>query len=274
MTWSLCNDLSGTCDGFWEYDLDLSRSNMGWTEEMNIPSAYGDGGYARTNGMRNMDYISLTVTAVDASGQEYKTTDQTKWYTTEALPAPVDMEDDLLVWYVADLLADIEEVELALTESGADTTNLNARLSELETKLGVACDDPRADCPTEEVQSGGGDAETGLDTNVILIVIGVLIVAALLGLMFMRGGGGSEAEDMKWNEASLPVHDAVANSMYGGAQDLFQQPVAPIAAVAPPPAPAAAPAVPPLPPGGLPAGWSMEQWVHYGQQYLDQTGQQ
>jgi len=72
----------------------------------------------------------------------------------------------------------------------------------------------------------------------------------------------------------LPVHDAVANSMYGGAQDLFQQPVAPIAAVAPPPAPAAAPAVPPLPPGGLPAGWSMEQWVHYGQQYLDQTRQQ
>jgi len=184
------------------------------------------------------------------------------------------MEDDLLVWYVDDLLADIEEVELALTESGADTTNLNARLSELETKLGVACDDPRADCPTEEVQSSGGDAETGLDTNVILIVIGVLIVAALLGLMFMRGGGGSEAEEMKWNEASLPVHDAVANSMYGGAQDLFQQPVAPIAAVAPPPAPVAAPAVPPLPPGGLPAGWSMEQWVHYGQQYLDQARQQ
>jgi hypothetical protein len=222
-----------------------------------------------------MDYISLTVTAVDASGQEYKTTDQTKWYTTEALPAPVDMEDDLLAWHVADLLADIEEVELALTESGADTTNLNARLSELEAKLGVACDDPRADCPTEEVQSNGGDAaETGLNTNVILIVIGVLIVAALLGLMFMRGGGGSEAEEMKWNEASLPVHDAVANSMYGGAQDLFQQPVAPIAAVAPPPAPVAAPAVPPLPPGGLPAGWSMEQWVHYGQQYLDQTRQQ
>ena len=274
VTWSLCNDLTGTCDGFWEYDLDLSRSNMGWTEEMNIPSAYGDGGYARTNGMRNMDYISLTVTAVDASGQEYKTTDQTKWYTTEALPAPVDMEDELLTWYVADLIADIEEVELALTESGADTTNLNARLSELEGKLGVACDDPRAECPTEEVQSSGGDAETGLDTNVILIVIGVLIVAALLGLMFMRGGGGSEAEEMKWNEASLPVHDAVANSMYGGAQDLFQQPVAPIAAVAPPPAPAAAPAVPPLPPGGLPAGWSMEQWAHYGQQYLDQTGQQ
>jgi len=163
---------------------------------------------------------------------------------------------------------------LALTESGADTSNLNARLSELETKLDLACEDPRADCPTEEVQSSGGDADTGLDTNVILIVIGVLIVAALLGLMFMRGGGGSEGEDMKWNEGSLPFLDTVANSMYGGAQELFQQPIVPIAAVAPPPAPVASPAGPPLPPGGLPAGWSMEQWVYYGQQYLDQMGQQ
>ena len=31
---------------------------------------------------------------------------------------------------------------------------------------------------------------------------------------------------------------------------------------------------PPLPEGGLPAGWSMEQWVHYGHQYLDRLGKQ
>ena len=29
---------------------------------------------------------------------------------------------------------------------------------------------------------------------------------------------------------------------------------------------------PPLPESGLPDGWSMEQWVHYGQQYLDRLG--
>ena len=29
---------------------------------------------------------------------------------------------------------------------------------------------------------------------------------------------------------------------------------------------------PPLPEGGLPDGWSMEQWAHYGQQYLDRLG--
>jgi len=31
---------------------------------------------------------------------------------------------------------------------------------------------------------------------------------------------------------------------------------------------------PPLPEDGLPAGWSMEQWVHYGQQYLERLGKQ
>ena len=28
---------------------------------------------------------------------------------------------------------------------------------------------------------------------------------------------------------------------------------------------------PPVPEGGLPAGWSEEQWQYYGQQYLDGT---
>ena len=257
VTWSLCNELSGTCDGFWEYDLDMSRSSTGWTQEMNIPSSYGDGGFARVNGMRNMDYIGLTVRAVDDTGQEYKTSDTTKWMTTEALPEPADMDDALIEWYVADLIADIADVEAQLEDpaNAQNTASLEARLMELNEKFDVACEDDRANCPVDEVKSSGTDEAAGLNTNIILIVIGVLIVAALLGLMFMRGGG--DAEEAKWNEAALPVHDTVANSMYGGAQEIFQQPVAPIAAVAPPPAPVAAPAGPPLPPTGLPAGWSM-----------------
>ena len=284
VSWTLCNELSGTCDGFWEYDLDMSRSNTGWTQEMNIPSPYGDGDYARVNGMRNMDYIGLTVRAVDDAGQEYKTTDTSKWLTTEALPAPSEMDDALIEWYVADLLAEIAELEAELAEStnSEDVVSLDARLLELNTKLDVACDDARADCPSDDLKSSSNDGASGLNTNVILIVIGVLIVAALLGLMFMRSRQDGLV-DPKWNEASLPFHDTVANSMYGGTQELFQQPVAavaPVAAIAPATpvvapaapvvaAPIAAPAGPPLPPGGLPAGWSMEQWTYYGQQYLD-----
>ena len=40
-----------------------------------------------------------------------------------------------------------------------------------------------------------------------------------------------------------------------------------------PPQPAA-PAAPPLPPGGLPPGWTMEQWQYYGHQWLASQGQQ
>ena len=36
-------------------------------------------------------------------------------------------------------------------------------------------------------------------------------------------------------------------------------------ASSPPPPP---PMIPPLPPGGLPPGWSMEQWHYYGEEYL------
>ena len=32
------------------------------------------------------------------------------------------------------------------------------------------------------------------------------------------------------------------------------------------------PTGPPLPPGGLPSGWTMEQWQHYGEQYLQRMG--
>ncbi|MGB1578593.1 MAG: S8 family serine peptidase [Candidatus Poseidoniaceae archaeon] len=51
-------------------------------------------------------------------------------------------------------------------------------------------------------------------------------------------------------------------------------PPLPAPAVAPPlPAlPAAQPAVPPVPAEGLPEGWTMEQWQHYGQQWLVQNG--
>ena len=50
---------------------------------------------------------------------------------------------------------------------------------------------------------------------------------------------------------------------------------APAPVVAPAHAPAPTPVVqqgPPLPPGGLPAGWTMEQWQHYGHEWLMRQG--
>ena len=54
-------------------------------------------------------------------------------------------------------------------------------------------------------------------------------------------------------------------------------PQLPLPAPAPAPVQPAAPAPtlaqgPPLPPGGLPAGWTMEQWQHYGHEWLKRQG--
>jgi len=73
--------------------------------------------------------------------------------------------------------------------------------------------------------------------------------------------------------APLPVTDTVANSPYGGAEEIFQQQVTPAPVPAELPPTNALPAgAPPLPPGGLPSGWTMEQWTHYGAEYRQQQG--
>jgi hypothetical protein len=165
-------------------------------------------------------------------------------------------------------------LKLQISQSTEDTTELDAKLVELETKLGPACEDPRADCPVEEVQS---NAETSSESGNMMMMIGivafVIIAALLVGLMLMRGGNSAE-EEIKWG-AELPADDLVANSMYGGTQQLFQQPVAPMPLPMPQPVvqqpviPQAPVVGPPIPATGIPAGWTMEQWQHYGQQHLD-----
>jgi hypothetical protein len=63
-------------------------------------------------------------------------------------------------------------------------------------------------------------------------------------------------------DLELPSTDQVANSMFGGSEEIFQQP-SPISPEVPD--------SPPLPENGLPEGWSMEQWIHYGQGWLDEN---
>ena len=269
LTVQLCSELTGVCFAVREEALDVAASNVGWTMDLEL----------RDSGSQMRDYYQFKMSASDEDGDDYRTMgDGIKFLITENLPAPADMEDAMLTAHVDNLNAKIETLKTNIEAGEGDVEAMTEELANLQSDLDVACDDPRANCPEDSVESTAGDsAEGGLDTNVILIVVGVLIVAALLGLMFMRGGrGGLEDVDMKWSEASLPVHDAVANSMYGGAQEIFQQPLvaaAPVEAPAPAAVAPAAPAGPPLPEGGLPAGWTMEQWAYYGQQYLDSLNQ-
>jgi hypothetical protein len=85
---------------------------------------------------------------------------------------------------------------------------------------------------------------------IILILLSVLVMGG------RKGDGDSFA--VIDHTMALPATDAMANSAFGGAQELF---------AAPPPQ-----AGPPIPADGLPVGWTMEQWHHYGAQYLQQNG--
>jgi hypothetical protein len=269
VTWNVCSDLTGTCDGLLEYDLDVSKSNIGWTSELLIPSLANAGQFARESGSNYMDYYALSITGVDSNGDDYKALESVKWHITEVMPAVADMDDTMFSDYLADLLASKDELKLQITESAEDTTELDAQLIEINIKLGPACEDPRAECPSEEIQ---GNSETSGQSDNMMMIIGVvafaIIAALLIGLMVMRGGNSAEV-DVKWG-SELPADDLVANSMYGGTQQLFQQPVAVMPMPMPLPVIAQAPVMgPPIPAAGIPVGWTMEQWQHYGQQYLE-----
>ncbi len=285
VTWNICSSLTGTCDGLMQYDLDISQSNLGWSKELLIPSVLNNG-LAREDGAQYMDYYELSILANDGDS-EFKTMSTMKWNITESMPAIVDMDDEMFTDYLGDLIDEKADLESQIESAQGDTTLLEDKLTEIEAELDLACDDPRATC-ISDAQSGTGDASDSSEINMTLvgIIASVVILGLLLTLMFTRRSGKDSMKldawnDTGWNPNTVPAHDSVANSMYGGAQNLFQQPVAiaPVhqpmpAAPAQQPAPVAPAqqiAGPPLPPGGLPAGWTAEQWAYYGQQYLDGT---
>ena len=117
--------------------------------------------------------------------------------------------------------------------------------------------------------------------NVIIIIAGLVVFLgiSLVSLRIIRKANapleeistldGYNMSIEGWNgeksdsNLELPSTDKVANSMFGGSEEIFQQQ---------PPQPESLQSSehPPLPENGLPDGWTMEQWIHYGQEWLDE----
>ena len=276
VNWNICNKLTGTCDGMMQYNLDTSKSNVGWSNELLVPSILIPGELAREDGSQYKDYYQLAITAVDSNGDDYKMMSDMIWDITESMPAIEDMDEEMFSGYLGNLVTDKADItaQIEALAEGEDSSVLEMELSEINTELALACEDPRAplaSCEDDSVAGTSVDAvKEELNLEMIALIGGIILAGLLIGLMFTRRGRDTMPKDVwndtAWNPNTVPAHDTVANSMYGGAQAIFQQPVA----VAPAPAPQVIPG-PPLPPGGLPAGWSPEQWAYYGQQYLDGT---
>jgi len=156
--------------------------------------------------------------------------------------------------------------------------------------------------PIEEGPDTGAIA--GLAGNILFILVGlVLLIAVLVAtIRIMRSASSpleeiSSFDDYEYTQNSgfnsdplpgapeLPSADKVANSMYGGSKELFEQPPPPpletvekeeeleeeVVTVEQIELPSGAP---PIPEEGLPEGWTIEQWQHYGQAWIDQQNQE
>ena len=257
-TWQLCNALTGVCTLNVIHEHDITAKSIGWTfDPLN--------GQKDDGGLRLKDYITVAkITAIASNGEkfEFKGTNM-KWTAEETAPGPETMSEDEVKELVAELDAAIATKKTyieGLDEDTPEYEEANTELDQLENERTAACD--YTTC--ESMKAGANiEDESGLNMTIIAGVMAAIIFALLGGLLFMRqDNNGTLENSVDWaNE--LPANDAVANSMYGGAQEIFQQPVAaPVPEVAQVPQNAL-----PLPPGGLPVGWTMEQWAHYGHQY-------
>ena len=266
-TWQLCNELTGVCTINNPIQHDITMKSVGWTFD---PFT----GQIDDIGLRMKDQIKLSkVVAISSDGSKFEFKDPIYWTANEAAPVPDSTWDEqLVIDYLVDLEIEIEEKELQISELEEGSDQHTAAMNELvmlNEERESACQFTKCIDESQSSNTPANDGESGtLNLTVILSVLAVVIIGLLVGLLFMRSGNNNEqgSNDMMvdWANA-LPATDVVANSMYGGAQDIFQQPVAtPVAQPAPVAPPAAAL---PLPPGGLPAGWTMEQWAYYGHQY-------
>ena len=295
--WQTCSG-EGVCDGVLIYDLDMTKSATGWEGELDIPQAVDQSQSARPYGYNHGDYFYIMIDGVDNFNNNYKTIRSVeplyKWIVTQDLPPASQMDDDMLLAHINNLNVKIDDLKQEIIAEPSD--DLELQLIDFEFQLELACRDARATCIEEQTSETSTDVFLP-DSNTIYvagIVIGIIILALLGGMFMLRAREDDELQGFKWANTTLPAQDAIANSMYGGSQQIFQQPLptpqnymqyqppyyrnqqqqttyyAPVQ-----PAPEqyiAQPQTtrgPPLPPGGLPAGWSMDQWEYYGQQYLD-----
>ncbi|MDA0925457.1 MAG: hypothetical protein O3C36_02320, partial [archaeon] len=129
-----------------------------------------------------------------------------------------------------------------------------------------------------EAATSGDEASSGFPIEEIALWVVFLVVIAGGAFVILSILRTEEEEDEfeKWGEEG---YEDSLSATYGA---VAAAPSIPASMPTPAPAPivvAPAPAapvddgMPPLPAGGLPAGWTMEQWKHYGQQWLDQNQQ-
>ena len=177
---------------------------------------------------------------------------------------------------------EVEVGEATLINLPSDTLTVNFTI--YATSLTVA-DSPTAKLTvvlqkqTANAGDDGDGASSDDDGQLVKNIVlwsGFLIVVGVLGFITFRilttidkDDDLDDWDEMMYQDSLTATYGAVAAApTVPMAAPPSSEPMA-VPDAAPAPVSEAPSAGPPLPPEGLPDGWTMEQWEHYGQQYLD-----
>ena len=200
----------------------------------------------------------------------------------------------------------MREITVFLTATDENLRNLNNNSEIFKLPLNVDGDIDKVSMSAniemfkiDPVETGTDAVEyAGLAGNIIFLLGGLIILVAVLVTAFriIRSASSpleeiSTFDDYEYTQGNtfnpqglptapeLPSEDKVANSMYGGSEEIFKQPPPPLNSQENPVEEIEldeeniAPGVPEIPESGLPDGWTMEQWKHYGQAWIDQQNE-
>ena len=230
---------------------------------------------------------------------ELDTSESNSWFQSSI--ARLDKDFTLGIGETKEITMTVDVTETTLKNLASDTLTVNLTVWARSETVSDAANQKvevtlvRADAGGDENVEGAGAGLPFEEIALWLVFILVLLGGAAVIMMILRSGEEEDDEYANWGEDG---YEDSLSATYGA---VAAAPTVPMSMPTPEtpvtPAPEATPTIvqnitynindsaisggiaasgatsagPPLPEGGLPAGWTMEQWSHYGQQWLDQN---
>ena len=208
------------------------------------------------------------------------TSDSNSWFQTSI--ARLDKDFTLATGETKEITITVDVTETTLKNLNDETLTVNLTVwARSETVSDAANAVMEVNLIRMDSSSASGeDTGSGFPLEAIAMwgVFLLIIVGGVVVLLSILRTEEEEDEYANWGEDGYEDSLSATYGAVAAAPSIpTSMPTPAPAPTAPAPAPAAAAvsedAGPPLPAGGLPAGWTMEQWKHYGQQWLEQNQQ-
>ena len=201
------------------------------------------------------------------------TSDSNSWFQTSI--ARLDKDFNLATGETREITITVDVTETTLKNLNEDSLIVNLTVwARSETVSDAANAVLEVTLIRMDSNSANGEDDTGsglpLEAIAMWGVFLLVIVGGVVVLLSILRTEEEEDEYANWGEEG---YEDSLSATYGAVAAAPSIPASmPTPAPAPAtPAPVEQASTPPLPDGGLPAGWTMEQWKHYGQQWLEQN---